>query len=125
MSASTWLAGDSVEAIRAQLDPLFASSGWSVSFSDNEPVQWSRRSRRSRFKRETRCAERQNSQGGAACRVIKKGLARLERTVPQLVATTRVGLLLIVDRFFGTPAAYMHEPYAARYEFTSALSAHC
>jgi hypothetical protein len=40
MSASTWLAGDSVEAIRAQLDPLFASSGWSVSFSDHAPVQW-------------------------------------------------------------------------------------
>jgi hypothetical protein len=40
MSTSTWLTGNSVGAIRAQLDPLFASSGWSVSFSDHESVQW-------------------------------------------------------------------------------------
>jgi hypothetical protein len=26
------------------------------------------------------------------------------------------------DRFYGTLTAYVHEPYAARYEFTSALS---
>jgi len=48
----------------------------------------------------------------------------------RLIASRKVDRLatfvfLIVGRFFGTPAAYMHEPYAARYEFTSALSAHC
>ena len=26
------------------------------------------------------------------------------------------------DRFFGTLTAYVHEPYAARYDFTSAMS---
>ena len=32
-------------------------------------------------------------------------------------------VFLIGDRFFGTITAYVHEPYAARYKFTSALSA--
>ena len=26
------------------------------------------------------------------------------------------------DRFYGTLTAYVHEPYAARYDFTSAMS---
>lgn len=32
-------------------------------------------------------------------------------------------VFLIGDRFFGTLTAYVHEPYAAKYSFTSALSA--
>ncbi len=40
MSTSTWLAGDSVEAIRAQLDPMMAAIGCCMSFSDHESVQW-------------------------------------------------------------------------------------
>jgi len=32
-------------------------------------------------------------------------------------------VFLIGDRFFGTLTAYVHEPYAAKYTFTSALSA--
>jgi membrane peptidoglycan carboxypeptidase len=32
-------------------------------------------------------------------------------------------VFLLGDRFFGTMTAYVHEPYAANYRFTSALSA--
>jgi hypothetical protein len=31
-------------------------------------------------------------------------------------------VFFIGDRFFGTMTAYVHEPYAASYKFTSALS---
>jgi hypothetical protein len=41
MRTSTWLAGESVDAIRAQLDPVLAAIGWSVSFSDRGAAQWS------------------------------------------------------------------------------------
>ena len=38
------------------------------------------------------------------------------------VNRTATFVFVIGDRFFGTLTAYVHEPYAARYDFTSALS---
>ncbi|EIM93830.1 hypothetical protein WQE_47374 [Paraburkholderia hospita] len=38
------------------------------------------------------------------------------------VSRTATFVFVIGDRFFGTLTAYVHEPYAARYDFTSALS---
>jgi membrane peptidoglycan carboxypeptidase len=38
------------------------------------------------------------------------------------VNRTATFVFVIGDRFFGTLTAYVHEPYAAHYEFTSALS---
>jgi hypothetical protein len=38
------------------------------------------------------------------------------------VNRTATFVFVIGDRFFGTLTAYVHEPYAAHYAFTSALS---
>ena len=38
------------------------------------------------------------------------------------VNRTATFVLVIGARFFGTLTAYVHEPYATRYDFTSALS---
>ena len=38
------------------------------------------------------------------------------------VNRTATFVFVIGDRFFGTLTAYVHEPYAAHYDFTSALS---
>jgi hypothetical protein len=48
--------------------------------------------------------------------------ARVARLIESRKVDRRATFVfLIVDRFFGTPAAYMHEPYAARYECTSVV----
>ncbi|HEY3599983.1 MAG TPA: hypothetical protein VGL08_20995, partial [Paraburkholderia sp.] len=38
------------------------------------------------------------------------------------VNRTATFVFVLGDRFYGTLTAYVHEPYAARYDFTSALS---
>jgi hypothetical protein len=40
MSTLTHLAGESVETIRTQLDPMLAAAGWRISFADGEFRQW-------------------------------------------------------------------------------------
>jgi len=51
--------------------------------------------------------------------VFAKGARLIESRKVNRSATF---VFAIGDRFYGTLTAWVHEPYAARYEFTSALS---
>jgi hypothetical protein len=45
-----------------------------------------------------------------------------QRIASRIVNRSATFVFFIGDRFFGTVTAYVHEPYAAQYKFTSALS---
>ena len=51
--------------------------------------------------------------------VFARGARLIESRKISRIATF---VFVIGDRFFGTLTAYVHEPYAARYNFTSSLS---